>query len=197
VRHTTLQRSSRHCSPQAGLTIIELMITMLVIGLITAMVIPNLFSLIPETRIDSAARQLVRNVDFLRSEARITGQKLRLELDLDESRWRYVMPPELQLTSDQDAGTLEEQFFDWSPLEDDVRVLSAGNGIEGYIEKGIFKLSFDENGFTSDQSVVLQLESDPNLTWTIHIHGLTGNCEIVEDYEGNPNYLGETNEAAF
>ena len=173
------------------------MVVVIIIGTVSAMVVPNLMMLVPETRIEAACKSVVSNVDFLRSEARITGKKLRLEIDIDRHQWRYVLPPEQQITLDQDVATLEEQFEEWTPIGEDVVVVSAGNRTEGLVERGIFAMYFDENGFTSDQSIVLQLESEPNMTWTVQIHGLTGRSEIVEDNEGNAHLLEETGEGAF
>ena len=191
---TARQRSESTCS---GFTIVELMVVIMIMGMITAFVVPNLGMFVPKARIDSAAKQLVANIDFVRSEARIQGKRVTLELDLDNARWRYVLPPEEQLTTDQDLQTLETDYRAWQALEDDVRFAGAGNPLNGIAREKIFELIFDENGFTSDQSVILQLISDPALTWTVQIHGLTGHCETVRDFEGKEHPVVETGEGMF
>ena len=173
------------------------MIVVLIMGMIAAIVIPNLGMFVPEARLNSAAQQLVSNIDFARSEARIQGKRVTLEFDLENERWRYVLPPEEQLTSDQDVQTLETNYLAWQELEEDVEFESAGNATNGLVRDKIFQMVFDENGFTSDQSIILQLASDPQMTWTVQIHGLTGRCEVIRDYEGEAHPFAETGEGMF
>jgi prepilin-type N-terminal cleavage/methylation domain-containing protein len=180
-----------------GFTIIELLVTILIIGLITALVAPNLEAFVPKARIDAAAQVLVANVDYMRSEARIQSKRCTLELDLKGARWRRVMPPEQQLTTDQDVDSLEPKHEEWTPLEEDVVFVGAGNPVDGIVREGTFKMVFDENGFTSDQSVVLALVSDPKMVWTVRIRGLTGQCDVVPDFDGKEHLVDETGEGAF
>ena len=181
----------------AGFTMIELMVVVFVIGLLTAMVAPNLSMFVPEARIESAAKQLVQHIDFLRSEARISSKRATLELDLDNARWRYVRPAEEKLTTHQDVRTLETQYDEWVALDKDVKFLGAGNPIEGLARKKIFAITFDESGFASDQSIVLGLISEPNAVYTIRMRGLTGDCEIVDDWQGQEKLPTEVGEGAF
>lgn len=183
--------------PAAGFTIVEVLVAVLVMGLITAMVAPNLATFVPTARLDAAAKTLVGNIDYLRSEARIQGKRVKLELDLQHARWRYVMPPEEKLTTDQDVRTLEPRYEEWTALGDDVVFAGAGNPHDGIVRSRTFEMVFDENGFTSDQSVVLKLESDPKMVWTVRIQGLTGACDILRDEEGNEQLPAEIGEGAF
>ncbi|MEC7582689.1 MAG: GspH/FimT family protein [Planctomycetota bacterium] len=192
-----MKRAQRDDRRSSGFTIIEVMVVVVIMGMIAAIVIPNLGMFVPEARMNSAAQQLIANIDFVRSEARIQGKRVTLEFDLENARWRYVLPPEEQLTSDQDVHTLEADYLAWQELEDDVEFASAGNAANGMVQDNIFQMVFDENGFTSDQSIVLQLISDPNMTWTVQVHGLTGRCELIRDYEGNAQPFAETGEGMF
>ena len=58
-------------------------------------------------------------------------------------------------------------------------------------------LVFDENGFTGDQAVLLSLRSDPKMIWTLRVRGLTGECDIITDFNGAEHLLEETGEGAF
>lgn len=171
--------------------------TLLVIGLIAAIVLPNLGAFVPKTRLDKEARVLTGNIDYMRSESRIQAKRCVLELDLKNERWRRVMPAEQQLTTDQDRDSLESKHEDWTELEEDVRFVGAGNVLDGLSREGIFPLVFDENGFTGDQMVVLSLASDPTMVWTVQIRGLTGECDVITNFEGREQPLQEVNEAAF
>lgn len=182
---------------EQGFTIIEVLVTVLILGLITAMVAPNLSAFVPKARLDAAARTMTANVDYLRSEARIMAKRCRLELDLDKARWRRVFPPEQHLTTDQDLRTLEDQHEEWTDLDDDVEFAGAGNPVTGYAERGLFQLRFDENGFTSDVAIFLRLKSDKKMIWTVRVRGLTGQCEILPSYDGEKHPAAETGEGAF
>ena len=192
-RTTGQQRTRR----DAGFTIIELMVVMLICGLIAALVVPNLGAFVPKARLDAAAKIITNNIDFLRSEARIQSKRYVLELDLKHARWRRVLPPELQLTTDQDESALEPQYEDWTPLEQDVMFAGAGNAVDGMTHDGVFRLVFDENGFTGDQVVLLKLISDPTMVWTVQIRGITGQCDLITDFNGHEHLLDEVGEGAF
>jgi type II secretion system protein H len=181
----------------AGFTLIEIMVVVAILGLLYAIVVPNLGAFLPKTRLDKEARVLASNVDMMRSEARIQSKRLTLQLDLKKARWRRVQPPEQQLTTDQDAWTLEEHFDQWTELEHDVVYAGAGDTNEGLVRNDIYPIVFDENGFTGDQVVMFRLESDPTMIWSVQIHGLTGECDIVPDFDGHEHPLEETGEGAF
>lgn len=180
-----------------GFTMIELMVVVLVMGLITAMVAPNLEAFVPKARIEGAAKALVANIDHMRSEARIQGKRYKLEFDLEHARWRRVLPPEERLTTDQDVDDREPQYEDWTAIEDDVRFVRAGNSVEGFARSGVFGMVYDHNGFTGDATIVLALISDPTMVWTINVHGLTGQCEVVQDFDGHDHVPDETTEGSF
>lgn len=181
----------------AGFTVIEILVALVIIGLVTAMVVPNLGAFVPRARLDAAAKLLAANIDFLRSEARIQGKRYTLELDMDRGMWRRVLPPEERLTTEQDVQSLEPRQEEWSRLQEGVSIATAGNANEGMAKGGTFALVFDQNGQTGDQSVVLQLADDPTMTWTVNIRGLTGQCEVLESYDGKQQLPEETSEGAF
>ncbi len=182
-----------------GFTIVEIMVVLLIVGLITAMVVPNLGAFVPKAKLDAAAKLVVVNIDNMRSEARIQGKRCKLEFDLDHATWRRVFPPEERLTTDADVRDQEPQYEDWSPIEKDdgIRILSAGNAVEGKAHSGVFALVFDHNGFTGDQTIVLQLIADPTMVWTINVHGLTGQCDVETDFEGHEHEPDEVAEGSF
>ena len=169
---------------------------MTLIALICAIVVPNLGAFIPEARIQGSGNQIIRTVDFLRSEARIQGKRMSMDFDLDHGLWRKVLPPEQRLTRDQDAATLEEQDDQWKPLEDDVKFGGAGDA-RNFAEKGVYRLTFDEYGFSGDQMIVLKLVSDPNIVWTLTLQGLTGRMTVDESDKGQVPTLAAPTEGAF
>lgn len=181
---------------QRGFTLIEILVVLALIGMLMAVVVPNLGILIPSARLRGTGTTLQRNLDLLRSEARIQSKRIAMEFDLDKRRWRAVYPPEQMLTRDQDVVTLEEKFDAWQELEDDVVFGGVDTGAQVFT-CGTYRLVFDEFGFTNDQIVHLRLESDPTEVWSLTLMGLSGRTVVTETSEGNPPRLQQTNEGAF
>jgi prepilin-type N-terminal cleavage/methylation domain-containing protein len=182
---------------ERGFTLLELLVTISVMALITGMVLQNLGMFVPEARLDGSGAQIVRTIDWVRSEARIQARKISVDFDLDHARWRIVYPPEVMLTRDQDAWTLEEFRDDWQPLEKDVVFAGAGDAKNGLAKKGIYRLTFDEHGFTGDQVVAMKLESEPELVWSLVMRGLAGTMDVEKSTAGQVASLESTTEGAF
>lgn len=174
----------------------EVLVTLTVIALTFAIVVPNLNAFLPEARLEGSGKRILRELDWVRSEARIQGKRMSMEFDLERARWRIVYPPEQKLTRDQDVWTLEERPDDWIPLETDVVFEGAGDA-KGRGHHGVYRLVFDEYGFTADQVIALKLVSDPNMVWSLAIHGLTGRVEVEKKENGEVADLVALNETAF
>ncbi|MBL8736119.1 MAG: prepilin-type N-terminal cleavage/methylation domain-containing protein [Planctomycetes bacterium] len=179
-----------------GFTLIEVLVVVALAGMLMAVVVPNLGMLVPQARLRGSGVTIQRSLDMLRSESRIQGKRIAIEFDLDKNRWRAVYPPEQQLTRDQDIGTLEETFDNWQDLEDDVVYagIETGNNL---VTKGVYRLVFDEFGFTADQVINLRLKSDPEETWSMTVLGLSGRVTIVESERGETPRLERVGEGAF
>ncbi len=177
-----------------GFTLVELLATLMVVGLLFALVLPNLGTLVPAARLRGSGVRIRSEMEWARSEARIQGKRMAVEFDLGRGIWRLVYPPEQRLTRDEDESTLAERPDDWMELEEDVRFAGAGDGKSGLAQRGLYRVVFDEYGFTGDQVLVLELKSDPRRTWTLRIHGLSGRADAFESETGEkplPPVLGE------
>jgi Tfp pilus assembly protein FimT len=175
----------------------ELLVTLTVLALVFAIVVPNLGAIVPEARLEGSGKQILRQLDWVRSEARIQGKPMNVDFDIDRARWRIVYPPEHQLTRDQDAWTLEERPDDWQPLEKDVVFSGIGDAKNGLATRGVYRLTFDEYGFTGDQQIVLKLASDATLVWSLSLMGLSGRTIVDQSERGEVPQLQVTNEGAF
>jgi prepilin-type N-terminal cleavage/methylation domain-containing protein len=199
VAATSMAAAERPARGAAGgFTLLELLVVVTMIAMISAMVIPNLGTFVPSTRLEGSGKQLLRTIDWVRSEARIQARRMSVELDLDHARWRVVYPPEVMLTRDQEPSSLEEWSFKWEPLEDGVVFAGAGDAKNGIARKSVYRLLFDEHGFTSDQLVILKLtETGSQLLWSMELRGLTGNVEIIKSDDGHEPQLELVGEGAF
>jgi len=199
---SSLFASPRHVDPARGaaargFTLLELLVTLTVMAMIFAMVLPNLGAFVPAAKLQGSGKQLVRTIDWARSEARIQARRMTLELDLERARWRIVHPPELRLTIDQTEDELMEWAFNWTALEPGVVFGGAGDARSGMATKGTYKLVFDEHGFSNDQLIVLRMPQEPKLVWAVTLRGLTGAVQIFESETGDEPDLPLVEEGAF
>jgi Tfp pilus assembly protein FimT len=189
------------CKQQAkqsgGFTLLELICAIAGMALLLGMIAPNLTSLLPTARLDGSAKSIMAKLQMVRSEARIQAKRMEVEFDLEVGRYRVIPPPEEQLTSDQilyDDERTEDEQKDWIDLDSNVNFAGAGDAKTGVIEKGMYRVVFDEYGFTADQVVAVTLESDETMIWSVVIRGLTGKVEVVKSEEGElakPSLVGE------
>lgn len=184
---------------QTGFTLVEVLAAVSLVALAVGIAASNLGLFVPSARLDGSGRELRAKLAELRSEARIQAARIGIELDLDKARWREIYPPEERLTSDQYIVAdedLTEDEKDWTYLEDDVVFAGAGDA-RGFAEKGIYRLMFDEYGFTADQVVALQLESDETMIWSLSVQGLTGLVETQRSETGEMMRPYVIDEGAF
>lgn len=195
VRH-----SEARAAQSGGFTLVEIVVVVALIGVAIGIVAPNLGALVPSARLDGSASQLRRQIDWVRSEARIQAKRMILEIDLDHARWRYLEPPEERLTSEQEIVTTEdmaESDFGWEGLEKGVIFLGAGDARHGMADKGIYRMIFDEYGATADQLIVMTLDGDPQMIWSLHLTGLTGQVQIEKSETGEKPHPQLVEEGAF
>ena len=161
---------------------------------------PNISALVPGARLDGSAKAIMTKLQMVRSEARIQAKRMEMEFDLTVGRYRTILPPEEQLTSDQivynDADTPDD-YKDWIDLETGVVFAGAGDTRSGIIENDMYRVVFDEYGFTADQVVAVKLESDETMIWSVLIRGLTGKVEIIKSEEGEIARPEKVSEGAF
>ncbi|MBL9076491.1 MAG: prepilin-type N-terminal cleavage/methylation domain-containing protein [Planctomycetes bacterium] len=186
-----------HRAAQRGFTLMEVLVTLTVLALVFAIVVPNLGAIVPSARLEGSGKLILRQLDWVRSEARIQGKRMHVDFDLDRARWRIVWPPEQQLTRDQEQWTLEERPDDWEPLQTDVVFAGVGDAKNGLATRGVYRLTFDEYGFTGDQQIVLKLKSDETMTWSLTLAGLSGRTEVESSERGEVPQLQSVGEGAF
>jgi len=94
---------------QAGFTLIELALVLLIIGILLTLTLPRL-AFIGEQRLDGAARRLAVLISYLHDESALRGRIYRLTFDLD--RDSYAVEVERPYAKDVTAHDFSEQ---WDP----------------------------------------------------------------------------------
>jgi general secretion pathway protein H len=85
---TSRARSSDVPSRAGGVTLLELLVVMALMGLIAAMAVPMFGSGVSSTELKSSARQVAAGLRFARSEAVATRSETRMWLDLEKRAFR-------------------------------------------------------------------------------------------------------------
>jgi type II secretion system protein H len=192
----------------AGFTLLELMVVIAIAALAIQIVVVNLGSMIPRTILDGECNQFLSKLDFLRSEARLQGQRYRMELDLNRHLWRYVLPAEERLTTEQTLEETMPEALSWNTMEEGVQfmgivqsgIIQTGANLEqhhGVQSNGIAAIEFDENGFTADWNVFFTLAHDQELVWTVQLFGLTGRSRLLTSFDGQPQPARSAEEFGF
>lgn len=195
VRAPAVAAAAGDAARSGGFTLLELMVVVAIVALVTQVVMFNMGALIPSSVLDSAAKQFMSHVDYVRSEARLNGKTFKIELDLTNQQWRIVMPPEDRLVSDQ---TIEENVpLDWRRIDERARIDFVRQSGGEAIRQGIVPITFDENGCTADQSISFVLKEDAKMIWTVHIRGLTGQTSLATTVEGRISELEAAQEHQF
>ena len=86
-------RSSDAPSRAGGVTLLELLVVMALMGLIAAMAVPMFGSGVSSTELKSSARQVAAGLRFARSEAVATRSETRMWLDLEKRAFRVDHDP--------------------------------------------------------------------------------------------------------
>jgi type II secretion system protein H len=122
---------------RAGFTLLEVMVTLAVIGLAAAIVLPRLRDG-GELRLEMEGRQLADAVNFGRERAVLTGAPMRLVLDLDAQRWRLGRPGRVAAEVVSDPGPLDRPRW----LAASARFRSVAVGGAPVVQRGIVALDF-------------------------------------------------------
>ncbi|MHC5066026.1 MAG: pilus assembly FimT family protein [Planctomycetota bacterium] len=190
-------RGDRSKKRNGGFTLVEIMVVIAIIALAGQIVVLNLGALVPSTLLDSTSREIIGQIEFLRSEAQLQGKVYELEADLDQNRWRIILPQEERLTSDQ---TIEEELtLNWQDMDDRI-CFDSLQLLGGHIQRsGRARITMDENGFTADMVIAIRMnnEAEKDLVWSIRLRGLDRKSELSTSQEGEIPRLEVVEEGHF
>lgn len=160
--------------PGAGFSIVELLLVCVVMAMMAVAVGSSMDSMLPKERLNTSVRRLTAEFQSLRSEAISRGLDYYIEYDLDEERYRRILPFSLEgLRFNEEKDDDEDRFKGpWQDLAPGVELAQVAiNGI--VYDSGPAFARFDPRGAASDHQVVLSQPQYENF-YTVEVLALTG-----------------------
>lgn len=77
----------RHRSSRQGLSLIDVVVTVLIIGILTAATAPRLVDSVSRHRVEAAARRLAADLEYARTHARMRNQPETVSFDIAGDRY--------------------------------------------------------------------------------------------------------------
>ena len=153
-----------------------------------SMAIVRLDSTLPSTRTESAARELLADLDFARMQAVGRSQEYAVLLDFDNQKFGIQIPFDDQgtlITSREDRPVLR-----WRNLQTGVTLKSVLDARGKRIREGIYTIPFNNQGASRDIFIYLGNEDNSQYELTARVLGLTG---VTSLYQGSlePNIVVE------
>ncbi len=157
-----------------GLTLIELLVVMVVMVVITGVVVPSFVGILAHSRLNAAARGVLAQCRYARSEAVRRRTYTRVTVDSVAQLHGVVV-----LCEDQDTGEQE-----WRPLTDNLGApRSLPEGVEfGRLiardESGEVLVTYYPDGRGEDGYLTLADRHERKLA--LRLTGITGRAEVVD-----------------
>lgn len=156
-------------SPTSGFTLVELCVILLLIGLFSGLLIPNL-ARFGQGNLDASARHLRGTIKYLFNEAALTGHEHRLVYDLDRGTYRAMMlRPGGELTELRGTGK-------GARLMDGVRFRELTLRGRGSFSTGEITTRIHPTGWLEETIIHLQDRAGTELT--LRISPLSGVADI-------------------
>lgn len=168
----------------AGFTLIEITAVVIIIGMVASIAIVRLDGMLPSTRTESAARQLLAQLDFARTQSIAKAQEYDVVFDFDEQRYAIRIP------FDEDGKIVrdreERDLLSWHYFEH-------GTYLRGLIDtrgelrtEGQYALTYNPLGTAREIYVYLSAtmadESLGDYELTVRVLALTGIASVFQGH---------------
>jgi len=160
-------------STEAGFTLVEVAVVVVLIGLLLAMVVPRLPG-VGADRLETSAQHIATLVRHLYNEAALTGQEHRLRIDLGENRLGGLrLEDDGELVALTGAGR-------GGGLPASIRLLDVEPTAGGKRTSGAIDVRFQAIGWLDE--TVIHLADDDGRMLTLHLQSLTGLTDVADGY---------------
>lgn len=186
-------RSTPHLRHRRGLTFLEILVVLVIIGIMLAVMLPNMRNPREKAALNSAARQVAAAASIARQQAIATGHRTRLRVDIHKQRFRLVFDrPEARRSSysrsRDEAASLEERVRPFPVGVRCRRILQYGSEVDltRIRDDEFFEVVFYPNG--SSTGAAIELRNRLEKTVTVEISSSSGR---VETYLGPAKTVDE------
>jgi prepilin-type N-terminal cleavage/methylation domain-containing protein len=180
----------RKTHAQAGFTLLELLAVLTLASIALVFVFLRLDGMTAPSRLASAGREIANLVGWVRGEAAAQARDIEVEFDLDNARYRVIVPPRpgLRRSAEDDSDVLP-----WTLLPDNIRFLDiqftpnvSADDREDIATRGTRRVTFTRSG--GSPSFVVHLESsevlDPRENkFSVEVNGFTGATQFEVGYK--------------
>jgi len=180
-------------SSKAAFTLIELMVVVAVLGLGMTIVFLKVDTLLPGSRLEAGCKQIVTDLELLRSQSSFSGLLIYLEYDVPQNSYRSYYPFVFD-EENEIIGAGETEIFETAGLGETVVIVDVALGFHDEEESTPLKPTI---GIRPDGSltghIVHLMNTETEKQMSIRISSLTGFAEILPgriDYE-------EVNDGSF
>lgn len=168
-----------------GFTLLELMVTIAVLGIGFGLVFLKLDHLVPSMRLKSNARELASVLEQARNHAIVSGRTVNVQYDLQDSEashYRFYYPFRLSEDGKTVIGEGETAILDWESFSDNVRIRDVILGEGTPLTNGVITVVFDPRGIAPPHIVHLELVNSEQV-YSVRINPLLGLVDIDEGYK--------------
>jgi prepilin-type N-terminal cleavage/methylation domain-containing protein len=163
----------RSAKAEAGFTLIELSIVILIIAIVARIALPR-FRSVTGAELTAATRRLAYTTRYLYEEAALRGTVLALYFDLDRQEYWVAHTEEGTGTLVEDTDLLARRVT----LPPDVRIADVFVPGVGKFEQGLVPTRFYPEGY-ADRSVIGLVDVEGH-SYTLRIDPIRGRAEISE-----------------
>jgi len=165
---------------QAGFTLIEITVVVILIGLIVSTAIVRLDNTLPSTRTESAARKILSTLDLARTTAIAKAAPYEVVFDFKEQQYGIRIPfdEEGRPVADPEARPM----LSWLAVGDGVILRGLLDPTGQMVDDGQYALPFDPLGAARDLSLFLGSDANEDYELTVRLLALTGIASVFQGH---------------